>query len=175
MARGAKPFNYLGPHRGTGDASVGEVAEYLVGGIGTAAHPRQLHIAQAGDAGTDWGIADSANPLVSIHSTTTPITDYLSLTHDGTNGIINSAGGNISLEIGGTEAVNLTATDLDVVAGNLSAGNRPTFLTTQPVGAVIMDSDTAPSGAITTAGAIFSSDTVVRKIIAAGTISNVET
>jgi hypothetical protein len=38
-----------------------------------------------------------------------------------------------------------------------------------------MKSGTAPAGAITTSGGIFSSDTVVRKIIAAGTVSNVET
>lgn len=60
-------------------------------------------------------------------------------------------------------------------------GAPPAFATTQPRGAVIMGGTTsprtgvAPAGAITTSGAIFASDTVVRKIIADGTASNVET
>lgn len=64
-------------------------------------------------------------------------------------------------------------------AGNVQIGNPGAFATTQPQGAVVMGgsslSGVAPVGAITTAGAVFASDTVVRKIIAAGTASNVET
>lgn len=75
----------------------------------------------------------------------------------------------------------LSANDAAFVAaaGNVKIGNPGTFGTTQPRGAVVMGgsslSGIAPAGSITTAGAIFASDTVVRKIIADGTASNVET
>lgn len=74
---------------------------------------------------------------------------------------------------------NLTGNAFVAATGNVAIGNPGAFATTQPQGAVIMGgtslSGIAPAGAITTAGAIFASDTVVRKIIAASTVSNVET
>lgn len=72
---------------------------------------------------------------------------------------------------------NLTAIDGDVriTAGNLRLGAISTFGTTEPTSAVVMKTGTAPVGAITTSGGLFSSTTVVRKIIADGTASNVET
>lgn len=81
----------------------------------------------------------------------------------------------------GTGDVTLSGAGSDFVsaAGNVQIGNPGTFGTTQPQGAVVMGgsslSGIAPAGSITTAGAVFASDTVVRKIIAAGTASNVET
>jgi hypothetical protein len=76
---------------------------------------------------------------------------------------------------------NVAATAGSFVAptGNVSLGNPGAFATTQPQGAVVMGgtslSGIAPAGAIATAGGVFASDTVVRKIIANGTVSNVET
>ena len=61
------------------------------------------------------------------------------------------------------------------VDGNLQVNNTAAFGTTQPTAAVVMQSQTAPVGTLTTGSAIFSSTTVVRKIIADGTASNVET
>ena len=58
---------------------------------------------------------------------------------------------------------------------NLRIGTINTFGTTQPTNAVVMFQATEPVGAITTSGGIHSSATVVRKIVAAGTVSNVET
>lgn len=58
---------------------------------------------------------------------------------------------------------------------NLRVGTITAFGTTQPTNAVVMRSGTAPAGTITTAGGIFASDTVVRKIIADGTVSDVQT
>lgn len=68
-----------------------------------------------------------------------------------------------------------TAGDIKGTAGNLRLGAISTFGTTEPTSAVVMKTGTAPAGAITTSGGIFSSATVVQKIIAAGTVSNVET
>lgn len=73
----------------------------------------------------------------------------------------------------GNEVV--TAGDLRVTAGNERLGAVEAFGTTEPTSALVMKTGTAPVGAIATSGGIFSSTTVVRKIIAAGTVSNVET
>ena len=57
----------------------------------------------------------------------------------------------------------------------LTLGTVSAFGTTQPTNALVLREGTAPVGAITTAVGLFSSATVVRKIIADGTASNVET
>lgn len=83
--------------------------------------------------------------------------------------------------ITGTGDISTSGAGSDFIspAGNVQIGNPGAFGTTQPQGAVVMGgsslSGIAPAGAITTAGAVFASDTVVRKIIANGTASNVET
>jgi hypothetical protein len=69
----------------------------------------------------------------------------------------------------------VTAGDVRVTAGNVRLGVVSTFATTEPTSAVVMKAGTAPAGAITTSAGIFASSTVVRKIIADGTVSNVET
>ena len=58
---------------------------------------------------------------------------------------------------------------------NLRIGTIETFVTTEPTNAIVMKVGTEFAGAITTSGGLMSSATVVRKIIAAGTVSNVET
>ena len=73
----------------------------------------------------------------------------------------------------GNEVV--TAGDHRVTAGNVRLGAVSAFATTEPTSAYVMKQGTAPAGAITTSGGIFSSATVVRKIIADGTVSNVQT
>ena len=58
---------------------------------------------------------------------------------------------------------------------NLRIGTISAFATTEPTNAIVMRVGTEFVGAITTAGGIMSSATVLRKIIAAGTVSNIET
>lgn len=58
---------------------------------------------------------------------------------------------------------------------NFQVNNTAAFGTTEPTAAVVFQNGTAPAGAITTGGAIFTDGTNMRKIIAAGTVSNVET
>ena len=58
---------------------------------------------------------------------------------------------------------------------NLRIGTISTFATTEPTNAIVMKVGTELAGAITTSGGLMSSATVVRKVIAAGTVSNVET
>lgn len=59
-------------------------------------------------------------------------------------------------------------------AGNIQIGAAAAFASTQPTGSLVMKSSTAPAGAVTTSGAIWSSDTVLNKIIADGTVSQIE-
>ena len=59
---------------------------------------------------------------------------------------------------------------------NIWTGTPAAFATTQPTGShVFLGTLTAPVGAITQSSAIFASTTVMRKIIADGTASNIET
>ena len=68
----------------------------------------------------------------------------------------------------------VTAGDAHVVAQNLYMGAETAFATTDPTSAVVFKSGTAAAGAIVTSSAIFASDTVLRKIIADGTVSNIQ-
>ena len=68
-----------------------------------------------------------------------------------------------------------TAGDVRVTAGNVRLGVVSAFVTTEPTSALVMKSGTAFAGAIATSGGIQATDTVVTKIIADGTVSNVET
>ena len=83
-----------------------------------------------------------------------------------------------------TNAVGITATtgniiatagDVRVTAANVRLGAVETFGTTEPTSAIVFKSGTAVAAAITTSGGLQATDTVVTKIIAAGTVSNVET
>lgn len=58
---------------------------------------------------------------------------------------------------------------------NLRIGTISAFATTEPTNAIVMKTGTEFAGAITTSGGLMSSNTVVRKVIADGTVSNVET
>jgi hypothetical protein len=75
---------------------------------------------------------------------------------------------------GGTGVIATTG-DIKGTAGNLRLGVVSAFGTTEPTSAVVLKQGTAPVGAIATSSGIFASATVMRKIIADGTASNVET
>lgn len=67
-----------------------------------------------------------------------------------------------------------TADDHRVTAGNVRLGAVSAFATTEPTSAYIMKAGTAPEGAITTSGGMFTDGTTVKKIIADGTVSNIQ-
>lgn len=111
-----------------------------------------------------------------------PANSRLDFYYRGTRvGHINASGVSSTGTLGAAGDLTITGAGSDFIsaAGNVQIGNPGAFATTQPQGAVVMGgsslSGIAPAGAITTAGAVFASDTVVRKIIANGTASNVET
>ena len=86
-----------------------------------------------------------------------------------TNGLTVTAGG-ATVTAGD---LTVTAGDAHVVAQNLYKGAETAFATTEPTSAIIFKTGTQAAGAIVTSSALFANDTVLRKIIADGTVSNV--
>jgi hypothetical protein len=81
---------------------------------------QQLHITDKGAVATDWARSAGTHPEVAIHSNTTPATDYLAIgNHDGTTASLDVVGGTtLSLKIGGTQALGVTATAVLPAAGS---------------------------------------------------------
>ena len=77
-----------------------------------------------------------------------------------------------SLNIAGT-LTEVTDGDLQILAENLYLGASTAFATTEPTSAAIFKQGTQAAGAITTSSALMANDTVLRKIIADGTVSSV--
>lgn len=99
----------------------------------------------------------SASAGTSVTSTTTMVA--------GT-GLVVTTGNNV-----------VTAGDHRVTAGNVRLGAVSAFATTEPTSAYVMKVGTNPVGAITTSGGIFTTTAgaTISKIIAAGTVSQIET
>jgi len=98
----------------------------------------------------------------------------LDIYYEGTRvGHVDSSGQ--TLTGGSTVSGNIVSSTGDVrsTAGNYRGGPVNAFATTEPTQAVVLEAGTAPAGAITTSSGIFASATVLRKIIAAGTVSDV--
>ena len=77
-----------------------------------------------------------------------------------------------ALNVTGT-TTEITDGDLQVLAENLYLGAATAFATTEPTSAVIFKTGTQAAGAIVTSSALMANDTVLRKIIADGTVSSV--
>jgi len=117
----AIPENYGGWHRGKGDETHNPtgVLEAILPSIDGGTSARQLHVAGAEDADTDWGVAAQTHPTVYLHSATTPITDYMRLGgHDGTTSYVDVVGGTtLAMQVAGTNAATLTAGALTLTSG----------------------------------------------------------
>ena len=93
---------------------------------------------------------------------------------DGDSLEVTSAATNFSAAVTLTTGdMTVTAGDAHVVAQNLYLGAETAFATTEPTSAIIIKQGTAFAGAIVTSSAIQANATVLRKIIADGTISTV--
>jgi hypothetical protein len=68
-----------------------------------------------------------------------------------------------------------TAGDVRVTAGNVRLGVVSAFASTEPTSTIVFKQGTAPVGAVATSGALYTNGTVMLKMIADGTASNVET
>lgn len=79
---------------------------------------QSLHITDIGAIATDWNLANTTDPTVYIHSNTTPPTDYIQLSHDGDDGVIESKGGNLVLKTATVESVSFEAAKTHFNAGS---------------------------------------------------------
>jgi hypothetical protein len=102
---------------------------------------------------------------------------------DGTPGATTDMPGLIRLQVSPdgsqTPATALTVradTSVEIVEGapKLTLGTVTAFGTTQPTNTLVFKIGTAPAGTIVTSCAIFTDGTVLKKIIAANTVSNIE-
>jgi hypothetical protein len=77
---------------------------------------QQMHITDLGAVDTDWSRSAGTHPEVSIHSNTTPATDYLAIgNHDGTTATLDVVGGTtLNFDIAGTNYAGVKATGLFV-------------------------------------------------------------
>ena len=126
---------------------------------------------------------DGANSRLDVDVDGTTVARFDDVTNDltlTTNGLGVTAGG-VTVAAGGltttgdeTNDLTVTAGDAHVVAANLYMGAETAFATTEPTSAIIFKQGTQAAGAIVTSTALMANATVLRKIIADGTISNVE-
>ncbi|MBC8869202.1 MAG: DUF2190 family protein [Planctomycetes bacterium] len=131
---------------GTGDDaallwSTGDASNHaMVIAIGDTS--QQLHITDLAARATDWARAAGTHPEVSIHSNTTPATDYLRIgDHDGTEADIDLVGGtSLALKIAGTEYASLRVTGLAVGTYVVASGTAGTDQLT------LKSTGTAPAG-----------------------------
>ena len=116
---------------------------------------------------------DGANSRLDVDVDGTTVARFDDSTNDltlTTNGLTIAAGG-ATVSAGD---LTVTAGDAHVVAENLYMGAETAFATTEPTSAIIFKQGTQAAGAIVTSTALMANATVLRKIIADGTISNVE-
>ena len=116
---------------------------------------------------------DGANSRLDVDVDGTTVARFDDATNDltlTTNGLTIAAGG-ATVSAGD---LTVTAGDAHVVAENLYMGAETAFATTEPTSAIIFKQGTQAAGAIVTSTALMANATVLRKIIADGTISNVE-
>jgi len=116
---------------------------------------------------------DGANSRLDVDVDGTTVARFNDATNDltlTTNGLGVTAGG-VGITAGD---LTVTAGDAHVVAANLYMGAETAFATTEPTSAIIFKQGTQAAGAIVTSTALMANATVLRKIIADGTISNVE-
>jgi len=93
---------------------------------------------------------------------------------DGDSLEVTSADTNFSSAVTLTTGdMTVTAGDAHVVAQNLYLGAETAFGTTEPTSAIVFKQGTAFAGAIGTSSAIQSNGTLLRNLIADGTVSNV--
>ena len=85
------------------------------------------------------------------------------------------SGDSVNWGIADTSEMVLTSLHLQQVDGNFRAGPVNAFATTEPTQAAVFEAGTAPVGAITTSSAIYASATIMRKIDADGTDSDMGT
>ena len=181
---------YGGFRRTIGDATGEQLAILL------PTDYRVLHLASAADHATDWGVANPTNPTFYIHSETTPSTDYLSLAHDGTNGVLTLSGGGLSISssavyigdsanAGITVGLTINQGENDDSVIDLKSADVATGITDDTITGIVAETDTyytvgkrsaTTGGVVTTAYAEAAAEgTIALEYIVGGTATTTKT
>jgi hypothetical protein len=120
----------------------------MIGVDGTSNH---LVLCQKADMGTDMAHAVDTDPALIIHSNDAATgTDWIKVTHDATDGVIDLGANDLVLQVAGTEKVRLTATS---IKGGGTANNAFTTLQSATVEVTGMSGATATASNLIPAGA----------------------
>lgn len=101
-------------------------------------------------------------------------TPGLAFRSDGDCGFYRIGANNWAAAVGGAKVVEYKAAGVQVT-GNVEHGAVSAFASTAPVSAATFKTGTAPAGAAATSGGIFTDGTTMKKIIADGTVSDIQT
>jgi hypothetical protein len=122
----------------------------MIGVDGTSNH---LVLCQKADMGTDMAHAVDTDPALIVHSNdAATTTDWVKLTHDATDGVIDLGANDLVVQVAGTEKARITATSLKT-AGTANAA----FATIQSA----TTEETGMSGATVTATGLIPSGSLV--------------
>ena len=94
--------------------SAAQTNDALVVGVGTDS--RSIIVCDEGDKATNFAYSAQTNPTLFIHSAATTANQYISIAHDGTNGVITCGTGGVTFAGAGKFYINETA-DTDVTIG----------------------------------------------------------
>ena len=121
----AAPINerqFFGFRRTAGDSSRVNDNSRGVPALLVPTTDRDMHFASAADQGTDWNVSNPTHPTFYVHSETTPATDYVSVSHDGTTVTFNHAGGTTyAFQVDAVTEFNITASSINPNANDGSA------------------------------------------------------
>jgi len=139
--------------------------------IGVGDTSQQLHITDAAAIATDWVRSAGTHPELSIHSNTTPVSDYLAIgNHDGTTATIDVVGGTtLSLDIAGSVELTVTSAGL-----NLPANSDINFTGTTGTNDIVLVNGLADALSITDGAAdimVFSTSGGTNTIAITGTLA----
>jgi len=86
---------------GTDTSIIKHLQETGLGGrltVGLDETARTMVICDAGDMATDLGLAAASNPTLYIQNAAADVNDWISMTHDGTNGVIDVGAGYLDID-----------------------------------------------------------------------------
>lgn len=82
---------------------------------------RTIHLIDYGDIAYDFALAAQTNPTLAIHSASQSATQYLTLAHNQTNGVITAGAGGISLMSSDATGINILTNASSQLVGSASS------------------------------------------------------
>ncbi len=116
----------------------------------TVAGSNSIIVCEEADKATDFGIGNQTNPTLYIHSAdATTVADYISLTHDQTDSIINSGAGSIIFALGGSTEATLSTSGLNLISGDAYSIAGTSVLNATTLGSAVVSSSLTSVGTLT--------------------------